>query len=118
LVSILSPVFSFLFVAAVAAGGKADRAVFRLHGTVSGPRGDIAASRGVQAGALRPALVCAMSRTILEAFADRMTFAGPVPLTFERWRIERLSGLTVAPAPVPETVAFAFATGCCRRPGT
>jgi hypothetical protein len=49
-----------------------------------------------------------MPRTILAAFADRMTFANPVPLTFERWRIELLSGLTVALALVPEAVAFAF----------
>jgi SulP family sulfate permease len=52
-----------------------------------------------------------MPRTILAAFADRMTFANPVPLTFERWRIELLSGLTVALALVPEAVAFAFVAG-------
>jgi len=56
-----------------------------------------------------------MARALLASFANRLGFAaqteGDVPLTAARWRIELLSGLTVALALVPEAVAFAFVAG-------
>ncbi len=56
-----------------------------------------------------------MARAIMAAFADRIPLAdmggGSSGLTPERWRIELLSGLTVALALVPEAVAFSFVAG-------
>ncbi|MFT5059779.1 MAG: SulP family sulfate permease [Sulfitobacter sp.] len=58
-----------------------------------------------------------MPRTMLAAFADRLNASefssslNPKGITLERWRIELLSGLTVALALVPEAVAFSFVAG-------
>ncbi|MGR3485834.1 MAG: SulP family inorganic anion transporter [Paracoccaceae bacterium] len=53
-----------------------------------------------------------MNRAPLAAFADRLNVRSPVPtLSPSGWRIELLSGLTVALALVPEAVAFAFVAG-------
>ncbi|MFT6272885.1 MAG: SulP family sulfate permease [Dinoroseobacter sp.] len=54
---------------------------------------------------------------MLAAFADRLNASefssslNPKGITLERWRIELLSGLTVALALVPEAVAFSFVAG-------
>ena len=58
-----------------------------------------------------------MNRTTLASFARRLnasdlsTSLNPKGITFDRWRIELLSGLTVALALVPEAVAFSFVAG-------
>jgi len=58
-----------------------------------------------------------MPRTMLAAFAQRLNASefssslNPKGITLERWRIELLSGLTVALALVPEAVAFSFVAG-------
>ncbi len=58
-----------------------------------------------------------MPRTMLAAFAQRLNASefssslNPKGITPERWRIELLSGLTVALALVPEAVAFSFVAG-------
>ena len=58
-----------------------------------------------------------MARTSLSAFADRLNNSefssslNPKGISLERWRIELLSGLTVALALVPEAVAFSFVAG-------
>ncbi|MDJ0995028.1 MAG: SulP family inorganic anion transporter [Dinoroseobacter sp.] len=56
-----------------------------------------------------------MARALLASFANRFAFSGPTAptetLSFDRLRIELLSGLTVALALVPEAVAFAFVAG-------
>ncbi|MEO1640926.1 MAG: SulP family inorganic anion transporter [Pseudomonadota bacterium] len=53
-----------------------------------------------------------MARTPLAQFADSFALTdADAPLTPARWRIEILSGLTVALALVPEAVAFAFVAG-------
>ena len=51
-------------------------------------------------------------RALLANFADSIALTDPsAPLNAGRWRIELLSGLTVALALVPEAVAFAFVAG-------
>jgi len=53
-----------------------------------------------------------MPRALLASFADNLSLRDPdAPLTPGQWRIEILSGLTVALALVPEAVAFAFVAG-------
>jgi len=53
-----------------------------------------------------------MARALLASFADNLSLRDPdAPLTPGQWRIEILSGLTVALALVPEAVAFAFVAG-------
>ena len=58
-----------------------------------------------------------MNRTTLASFARRLnasdlsTSLNPKGITLDRWRIELLSGLTVALALVPEAVAFSFVAG-------
>jgi SulP family sulfate permease len=55
-----------------------------------------------------------MPRPLMAAFADRFAmprFASDTPLTLGQFRIDILSGLTVALALVPEAVAFAFVAG-------
>ncbi|WP_424964566.1 SulP family inorganic anion transporter [Dinoroseobacter sp. S375] len=55
-----------------------------------------------------------MARALLASFANRIAFSSPTEdetLSPARWRIEILSGLTVALALVPEAVAFAFVAG-------
>jgi SulP family sulfate permease len=56
-----------------------------------------------------------MTRTLIAAVAGRLSPSDKAlmrdGLTFERFRIEILSGLTVALALVPEAVAFAFVAG-------
>ncbi|WP_425090794.1 SulP family inorganic anion transporter [Tropicimonas sp. S265A] len=56
-----------------------------------------------------------MPRALLASYANRLDFSGPATpgetLSFNRVRIELLSGLTVALALVPEAVAFAFVAG-------
>ena len=53
-----------------------------------------------------------MARALLASFADNFKLTDPdAPLTPRQWRIEILSGLTVALALVPEAVAFAFVAG-------
>ncbi len=53
-----------------------------------------------------------MARALLASFADSLALTNPnAPLTPSQWRIEILSGLTVALALVPEAVAFAFVAG-------
>ena len=53
-----------------------------------------------------------MARALLATFADNLSLRDPdAPLTPGQWRIEILSGLTVALALVPEAVAFAFVAG-------
>lgn len=55
-----------------------------------------------------------MARALLASFANRIAFSSPTDsetLSFSRWRIEILAGLTVALALVPEAVAFAFVAG-------
>ena len=53
-----------------------------------------------------------MARALLTRFADNISLTDPdAPLTPGQWRIEILSGLTVALALVPEAVAFAFVAG-------
>ena len=53
-----------------------------------------------------------MARALLASFADSLSLTDPeAPLTPGQWRVEILSGLTVALALVPEAVAFAFVAG-------
>ncbi|MCH2093563.1 MAG: SulP family inorganic anion transporter [Rhodobacteraceae bacterium] len=57
-----------------------------------------------------------MKRAIMAAFANKialpdLSLSADETLTPARWRIELLSGLTVALALVPEAVAFAFVAG-------
>lgn len=53
-----------------------------------------------------------MARSILANFAQSLSLTNPNdPLTSSQWRVEILSGLTVALALVPEAVAFAFVAG-------
>lgn len=58
-----------------------------------------------------------MTRTTLASFARRLNTSdlsaslNPKGITLDRWRIELLSGLTVALALVPEAVAFSFVAG-------
>lgn len=53
-----------------------------------------------------------MARALLASFADNLSLRDPdAPLTPGQWRVEILSGLTVALALVPEAVAFAFVAG-------
>ncbi|PXW72659.1 SulP family sulfate permease [Loktanella sp. PT4BL] len=53
-----------------------------------------------------------MARALLATFADSLKLTDPdAPLTAGQWRVEILSGLTVALALVPEAVAFAFVAG-------
>ena len=57
-----------------------------------------------------------MPRSTLASFARRisspdLSTLDPRGITIERWRIELLSGLTVALALVPEAVAFSFVAG-------
>lgn len=53
-----------------------------------------------------------MARALLASFADSLTLRDPdAPLTPGQFRVEILSGLTVALALVPEAVAFAFVAG-------
>ncbi|MDX8351444.1 SulP family inorganic anion transporter [Cognatiyoonia sp. IB215182] len=53
-----------------------------------------------------------MARALLASFADNLSLSDPdAPLTPGQWRVEILSGLTVALALVPEAVAFAFVAG-------
>ena len=53
-----------------------------------------------------------MARALLASFADNLSLTDPdAPLTPNQWRVEILSGLTVALALVPEAVAFAFVAG-------
>ena len=55
-----------------------------------------------------------MAHALMARFANRLSFGDPQadhPLTAARWKIEILSGLTVALALVPEAVAFAFVAG-------
>lgn len=53
-----------------------------------------------------------MARALLASFADSLSLRDPnAPLTPGQWRVEILSGLTVALALVPEAVAFAFVAG-------
>ncbi len=53
-----------------------------------------------------------MARALLASFADSLSLRDPnAPLTPSQWRVEILSGLTVALALVPEAVAFAFVAG-------
>ena len=53
-----------------------------------------------------------MARALLANFADSLKLTDPdAPLTPGQWRVEILSGLTVALALVPEAVAFAFVAG-------
>jgi SulP family sulfate permease len=53
-----------------------------------------------------------MPRALLASFADSLSLRDPdAPLTPTQWRVEILSGLTVALALVPEAVAFAFVAG-------
>ncbi|PJI92742.1 SulP family sulfate permease [Yoonia maricola] len=53
-----------------------------------------------------------MARALLTRFADSLSLTDPdAPLTPGQWRVEILSGLTVALALVPEAVAFAFVAG-------
>ena len=58
-----------------------------------------------------------MTRTTLASFARRLNPSdlsasfNPKSITPDRWRIELLSGLTVALALVPEAVAFSFVAG-------
>ncbi|MGJ8623957.1 MAG: SulP family inorganic anion transporter [Yoonia sp.] len=53
-----------------------------------------------------------MARALLASFADNLKMTDPdAPLTPNQWKIEVLSGLTVALALVPEAVAFAFVAG-------
>jgi SulP family sulfate permease len=65
----------------------------------------------------RPPEPILMPRTMLAAFAQRLNATefsnslNPKGITLERWRIELLSGLTVALALVPEAVAFSFVAG-------
>jgi len=53
-----------------------------------------------------------MARALLASFADSLSLRDPdAPLTPGQFRVEILSGLTVALALVPEAVAFAFVAG-------
>ena len=53
-----------------------------------------------------------MPRALLASFADNLSLRDPdAPLTPKQFRVEILSGLTVALALVPEAVAFAFVAG-------
>ena len=53
-----------------------------------------------------------MARALLASFADSLSLRDPdAPLTPSQFRVEILSGLTVALALVPEAVAFAFVAG-------
>ncbi len=53
-----------------------------------------------------------MARALLASFAESLSLTDPdAPLTPGQWRVEILSGLTVALALVPEAVAFAFVAG-------
>lgn len=53
-----------------------------------------------------------MARALLASFADNLKLTDPdAPLTPRQWKVEILSGLTVALALVPEAVAFAFVAG-------
>ena len=53
-----------------------------------------------------------MARALLASFADNLQFRDPdAPMNAGQFRIEILSGLTVALALVPEAVAFAFVAG-------
>ena len=53
-----------------------------------------------------------MARALLASFADNFKLTDPdAPLTPRQWKVEILSGLTVALALVPEAVAFAFVAG-------
>jgi len=53
-----------------------------------------------------------MPRALLASFADSLSLRDPdAPLTPTQFRVEILSGLTVALALVPEAVAFAFVAG-------
>lgn len=56
-----------------------------------------------------------MSKILMAAVSNRLSSSAVSPmghsLTLDRWRIEILSGLTVALALVPEAVAFAFVAG-------
>jgi SulP family sulfate permease len=53
-----------------------------------------------------------MARALLASFAENFKLTDPdAPLTPRQWKIEILSGLTVALALVPEAVAFAFVAG-------
>ena len=53
-----------------------------------------------------------MPRALLASFADNLSLSDPdAPLTPKQFRVEILSGLTVALALVPEAVAFAFVAG-------
>ena len=53
-----------------------------------------------------------MARALLASFAENLKLTDPdAPLTPRQWKVEILSGLTVALALVPEAVAFAFVAG-------